>query len=248
MEYIISHKSVAALVRTTIENQDSYGIYHVANWGSKNKDIDTIIAVSDGMGGLNDPAEASYLAVKNSINFLLNLQNSITSKNLATAIVKANDLILGEAKGRDLGATLTLIHLSNDMLQFSHIGDCRLFLIRNGEVKILTEDHTKLAKKLGITNPSLKEVKENPASKKLSKSLGEKEFTDDYLQSTELPIILKNGDTLILCTDGVWTELEPLELQQLINENPYNAANNIISTSVERDNTDDSTVIVVKAV
>jgi protein phosphatase len=247
MEFIISHKSIPTAKRREIENQDCYSVFQRSSISSLNKSLETIIAISDGMGGLNDPTEASQIAINSSLNYLLS-KEVIDNLSLANSIVKANNDMLEKANKRDLGATLTILHIDNNAIQFSHIGDCRMILFSNGKTEILTTDHTKVAKKLGIKNPSIETIKDNSLSKKLSKSLGEKPFEVDYIEYSKFPIDLQSQDIIILCSDGVWTELNEKDLIDFVNQNPFDAADRITKAALEKDNSDDVTAITIKVI
>lgn len=245
MKLIISHYSKAAQREDKSENQDCYAILEIPSFSSNNKSCYHYFIISDGMGGLNSPVEASHTAVTAITSQFLE-ETTIDSDVLSDAIIKANEILLSKSVGRDLGATATILCLANNAFNFAHIGDCRIFMIRDDQVDILTEDHSKLAIKLGVPNPTRSEVKSNLRSKKLVKSLGEKHFDKNYLQSIEAAIPINVNDAFVICSDGFWTEIDIEEIAEVINTNPHNAAEILTNRAYQRDNTDDVTCITIK--
>ncbi len=247
MNFIISHKSIASTNRRKTENQDCYAIIQREGNFLKDNSKEIIIPISDGMGGLVDSAEASHIAIDSSLKYLINSEK-IDSITLADSIVSANNDMLEKAGNRSMGATLTILYLNSEGIQFSHIGDCRLIIFNQGKIDILTGDDTEVGKKLMVKNPTIESIRNNSMSKNLSKSLGEKKFDIGYIQYSKRIIELQTGSIVISCTDGVWTELNEIEMVDLVNQNPYCSAETICDLAFRKDNSDDTTIVTVKVI
>ena len=128
-----------------------------------------------------------------------------------------------KAKG---GSTMVCACLVGNRLAISHVGDCRLYLIRAGEIQLLTRDHS-LAMALALQGEiRLDEIRTHPERSRVTRSLGERRPMPDYLVDTleqvtgKLTMELEAGDTLLLCSDGVWEPLSDEELVSLRGKSP----------------------------
>lgn len=234
-KYIVDCSSLPSKSRDSTENQDHYCFAEVNSC--------KYFALADGMSTLDFPDQASYLAATTSINYLLSHRDK--KDNTLESIVAANDIILNIDPAKDLGTTLTVFQIFENLLTFSHIGDCRLLLYKQNKCEILTQDHSMLAKKLEINNPSVELVVASKSAKNLYKSLGDKVFDASYIQNGGEGIILNKGDLIIACSDGLWTELSEEEMFTIVQKDFSNGATNLASEAYKRDSSDDITCITV---
>lgn len=241
MEFSVYHKSLGK--SSDIENQDSYSIIQRTNYHDRNNSVEVIIAISDGMGGLDSPLEASNTAVSVSLDYLSS-RRLIDYNQICNSIIRANNKLLNNKVGKDLGATLSVLYLKDNLLRFGHIGDCRIILFRGIRHDILTEDHSVTAEKYSVKNPSNDLTKENPLSKKLLKSLGEKVFDNNYIQYFDF--VTQKEDIIVICTDGLWTEVDNYEIFSSISQNISGSASDLVNAAYERDSSDDISVIIIK--
>jgi len=145
----------------------------------KRKDM-LLMAIADGAGGHVSGAEAAEAAVDCVKEYLPRLW---LSKDPAAAC-----------------STLVVLFAKGDEIFWAHVGDSRFYLIRNQSILITTTDHTitELNKATGANKP------DSPNSDKLYMCLGAlAEITPDIGSS-----ILREGDTLLLCSDGLWSQVD----------------------------------------
>src|SRR5262249_47512890 len=124
-----------------------------------------------------------------------------------------------EARGAHGGTTLVCACIVNRRLAIAHVGDCRLYRIRDHEVELLTRDHS-LAMSLALQGEiGMEEVRSHPDRSTVTRSLGDCEPLPDYFVDTleqascTATVDLDAGDLLVLCTDGIW---EPVLEQDLL--------------------------------
>jgi len=174
-----------------------------------------IYIVADGMGGHRAGEIASQMAVRIISDTLLERfkeTDYVKSPSLLIkeAFKKANAEIYASASGNpqmsSMGTTVTLGLRLDDRLYLGHVGDSRAYLIRKGEIKQLTEDHSVVAQLLraGMITPA--EAKTHPDQGKIFRCLGNADevAVDTYSQRGKKDnLILQNGDSLIFCTDGL---------------------------------------------
>jgi protein phosphatase len=162
---------------------------------SGESDGPAVLMVADGMGGHIAGEVASRLAI-----------NAAASSNLdpGDRVAAANRAIREEvARQPDLqgmGTTLTLVELTPEGIgRFGHVGDSRAYLLRKGELKQLTEDHTVAAEYVALGQISAEEVNDHPQSHMLTRCLGLTRFVN----VDEFDLELEAGDRLLLCSDGL---------------------------------------------
>jgi len=142
-----------------------------------------------------------------------------------------------------MGTTLSILALTDNIAHIAHVGDSRIYLLRDGKLIQLTTDHTKVEelKRAGIINKE--EAKNHPEKSVLNRALGVKEHVRVDISSD---IQVKPGDIFILCTDGLAnvTQDELLNISQ--KETPRRACQKFIDLANERGGHDNSTVQLVK--
>lgn len=159
-----------------------------------------LFAVADGMGGHNAGDVASSVAVEILKDYSFDLNN------IAESIVKAINFINGEIlkKAKEsvdrqgMGTTLTMAILS-DKLYIGHVGDSRAYLLRDNELKQLTEDHSLVNRLLKTDRITAQEAREHPQSHVLLQALG----IDKKVDIDVIEIEIKADDLFLLCTDGL---------------------------------------------
>jgi serine/threonine protein phosphatase PrpC len=232
--------SEAARTRSSLVNQDAVAVVSISR--SEHSAARVIfVAVADGMGALEAPQEASLIAVQAALSSFLS-EGSPFAARAAAVVVEANRRILEHATGRDLGSTLTCLLLDGSMGFIGHIGDCRLFLFRDGNAQCLTVDHSVVAERLGVANPTPDQLRGQ--TKNLRKSLGERSLGAAEIYTSEFS--LRPGDCVVVCSDGVWTDVDAAELLAIARSNSaQKAAESIVKIALDRDPSDDASAIVV---
>ncbi|BAQ64813.1 PP2C family serine/threonine-protein phosphatase [Geminocystis sp. NIES-3709] len=247
----ILKKSILGLSQKRLVNEDSYGIKEQ----EINQNNIVIAGIADGMGGMVDGELASKLAIqtllKTPIDFDLNSQES-QQKWLIEIFNQANKNINQQVK--DGGTTLSVILGINNQLMISHVGDSRIYLITNGEIKQLSEDHSLVNMMLASGQITEEESINHPDRNVLIKSLGSKSvLTSGYVQdlsknNDKISLILENNDLLILCTDGVWDYFTNQQFLDIFNQenNLDLAINKIITQVLNEGASDNATILVLK--
>lgn len=235
-----------SLTRDRGLNQDAVAVASISLSGSYEEKACLAVCLADGMGSLDNPEQASSLAVRVALGAAITETISLSMRP-ARMIVQANNAILAVAGGRNLGTTLTCVICQDNEVYVGHIGDARLVHVRDTYAHCISVDHTKLAEHLSVEVPSLEEVKNSALSQKLLKSLGEAIFDESYVYTLPGAVLaVENGDHLILCSDGVWTEVTEAEMVDIVNAlSTQNAAERLVALALERDPTDDASAVVI---
>ena len=181
------------------------------------KGTTAIAAVADGMGGLPAGDVASSLAIDALRAHLAEAPASQSSTAyLVEAVSKANKAVRDDAQANSthLGTTLTVVLVINDQLFIGHVGDSRAYLLRAGNLRQLTVDHTWVQEGLeaGMLTPEQAAI--HPYRNMLTRSLGLESQVRPFL-SDEL---LKPGDVVLVCSDGLHGEVEATRILDALAE------------------------------
>ena len=243
LNLIFAAKSDIGLVRT--ENQDSFGKFPEDNtnlYAPKGQ----LFIVADGMGGHKGGKEASTIAVRvvKEEYFSSPYDESVA---LRGAIDKANNTIYNESGDKSefgrMGTTCSALVLIEEKGIIGHVGDSRIYRIENRTIEQLTNDHTKVQEMLreGILTPE--EAKNYPSKSVLARALGVDENVKiDIIED----IILKTGQSYILCSDGLAKLSKGEILNIVLNNTAGDACNILVDLANERGGKDNVTVLIIK--
>jgi serine/threonine protein phosphatase PrpC len=217
-----------------------------------------VLLVADGMGGHAAGEKASSLAIDHLIGELLNsvhwffLDQGDSEEqfidNLKKLLQDAHSRILFESERHDsqrgMGTTLTMAHLTWPRLYVVHAGDSRCYLVRGGEAKQLTTDHT-LARQL-VESGGLKPEDEAGSrwSNVLWNVLGGR--AGGQLIAEVHRADLQDGDAIVLCSDGLHRYVDGPTLGRVVSlsESPQEACRRLIDLANGAGGEDNITVIV----
>ncbi|MCG8489222.1 MAG: protein phosphatase 2C domain-containing protein, partial [Chromatiales bacterium] len=144
---------------------------------------------------------------------------------------------------RGMGTTIVAAIFSGDHLYFAHVGDSRLYLLRNGVLYQRTEDHSYVQFLVNTGQINAEEAKVHPGRSRLMQSLGGEAISIAHGED-----ILKPGDRLLLCTDGIHHMLPHERLEQILRQpeaSPRQMTQQLIEEANVQGGRDNMAVIVV---
>lgn len=206
------------LVRDSNEDRCFYRTFIFT--GELGQEYGLIASVADGMGGHAAGEAASEKAVQVLASKFSRLPHTEQSRQISPdwpsllrdAYRQANKEVYDEAarwKGRSgMGTTLTTAIIAGDVMYYAHVGDSRIYLIRNKKIVQLTEDHTWVAKCVRDGRMSRKEAMSSEKRGQLTKAIG----ISDVVQADIDAVGLRPGDRIVLCTDGITEMLSDAEI------------------------------------
>lgn len=197
-------------------NEDNWG------WCRLSEGVELFV-VADGMGGHDCGEVASQLAVETLIRVAreridVSPRPGVEAAKiiLADAFQEANNTIKqnAEARGNDMGTTCVACMVIDDQVAlYANVGDSRGYLVRNNTLHQITRDHSLVAEWVERGRISAEEARNHPQSNILLRTVG----TERNVEIDVFPVELEAGDRLMLCSDGLWGEVEDAEIESLFN-------------------------------
>lgn len=202
-----------------------------------------VYAVADGMGGHQGGEVASRLALE-TVDRRSREDHEVDLRN---AVRDANRVVLERASGDSelsgMGTTLTLLRIEGPRVRLAHVGDSRAYLLRDGELRQLTDDHTlvnRMVKEGKLTEP---EAKIHPHRSILTRALG----VDGDLEVDVFTVDVDLGDRLLLCSDGLTSIVSDEEIQSVLaaQPDPQAACDELVEAANRGGGPDNITVVVL---
>ncbi|WP_406678244.1 Stp1/IreP family PP2C-type Ser/Thr phosphatase [Moorella sp. ACPs] len=204
-----------------------------------------LFAVADGMGGHQAGEVASHLALRALEDRLFNGPAGEPLSRLLGAAEFANEIVyrcsLASQERAGMGTTLTAIWIVGSKGFLVHIGDSRAYLLRDGQLQVLTNDHSYVGELVRSGGLTAEEARLHPRRNILTRALG----TGGTVNIDSREIELKPGDRLLLCTDGLYEVISDEELAEIVNHHQElgEAARELLRLALERGGPDNVTVV-----
>ena len=187
MRYLWATATHQGMVRDS--NEDS-----VFPKSSGESDNEVLVIVADGMGGHVAGEVASRLAINAAASTDVDPADRVAAGNRAIREEVARDPSL-----EGMGTTMTLLEIEDGVATLGHVGDSRAYLLRDGELRQLTEDHTVAAEYVAKGQLTPDEAATHPQRHMLVRTLGLTRFVN----VDEVKLDLAPGDRILLCSDGL---------------------------------------------
>lgn len=233
------------LVRS--ENQD-FAVLGPAELNLSTAGRGRLMVVADGMGGHRGGATASKLAANTIRADYMESEETDPAVGLRTAMEKANLLIFQEAQInpdlRGMGTTCSALVIQGRRGYFTHVGDSRIYRVREDGISQLTEDHSLVASMVREGLLTSQEAEVHPRRNVLQRSMGVGEVVEIDVSG---PFEVGTGDTFILCSDGLHGLVKADEMRVIAAKPVEEAAREFVRLAIERGAPDNVTVIVARA-
>jgi len=228
-------------------NEDTYSYWEPASEEAFQRK-GRLISIADGMGGYEGGQEASHLAIQTIEQIYSDGVEGDVQSVLVTAFKTAHRRIKEYAEKHPelhgMGTTCTAIVVIGHDLYYSHVGDSRLYLSRDGKTMPLTRDQSYVGRLVeqGIIRPE--DAVTHPQRNILTGALGA--GNDVVPEVLEQPIALEKGDVLVLCTDGLWSLINEQELQSALSSDLNQSCRKLVAMAKERGGPDNITVQIAR--
>jgi protein phosphatase len=208
-----------------------------------------LAVIADGMGGYEGGQEASSLAVQTVREVYEKVCADDPQAALLASFAEAHTRIRSYAAAHQelhaMGTTCTAIAVVGLRLFFAHVGDSRLYLIRGADVSRLTRDHSYVGRLVESGIVRSEDAERHPQRHVLTAALGSgREVAADIPKE---PLTVEPGDALVLCTDGLWSQVSEQEISRLVQRgNAAEACSGLVELALERGGSDNITVQVLR--
>jgi serine/threonine protein phosphatase PrpC len=209
---------------------------------------DGLFIVADGMGGRASGALAGRIAVNT-------VRDAFISKTdeakdlcdvLSDSLRAANDAVYREQTSkpelRGMGSTCVAVAVRDDRAFFAHMGDSRIYLLRAGEIRRLTEDHSFVAEKVRSGEITEEDARHSRFRNVITRAIGIEPNAQPAVGSTDL----EPGDVILLCSDGLTGPVFDARIAEILSNSagPEDACNRLVSAALKGGGSDNITVVV----
>jgi protein phosphatase len=229
-------------------NEDSY-LYWEPSGDEEFQRKGRLAVIADGMGGHEGGQEASRLAVETVREvydqaFRDDPQAALVEL-FAAAHARIQDYADRHPAFQGMGTTCTALVLRGRQLYFAHVGDSRLYLVRDGSILRLTRDHSYVGRLVESGIVRAEDAEKHPQRHILTAALGAgRELSVDSAQRS---VALLEGDDLLLCTDGLWSVVTEDELETTVSGNaPAECCAALVKLARQRGGPDNITLQVLR--
>lgn len=175
-----------------------------------------LFIVADGMGGHNAGDYASKYTVETMEAEIRSSSKTEVEEILGDAILKANSHIRGIASRDEslsgMGTTVVAATVCGDVLRVANVGDSRLYMIRQNEIRQITRDHSLVEEMVRMGGIDRKTARNHPDKNIITRAVG----ALDSIEADFFTEKLKDGDMILLCSDGLTNMLEDEEICEII--------------------------------
>jgi protein phosphatase len=235
--------------RVREQNEDYLG-YVVPETPEQARTHGWLFALADGVGGQQDGEVASRTAVESVLAGFRDAAGGEPQTALLPRLIQAANALVYDAglaarpSGSAMATTLAACHLRYDRAVVAHVGDSRCYLVRGGQARLLTRDHTVANEQVRLGLLSAEEAAQAPTRHMLSRSVGNELFVNvDVCDQQVLP-----ADVLVLCSDGLHGAVTAPELARLLDDHAGldAVAQGLVAIANQRDGSDNVSVQLIR--
>ena len=226
-------------------NQDCAGVREVSPgvW---------LVIVADGMGGHVAGEVAAQLVVESLLNRFDTHGAEDPRDNLYFGILDAHNAVIEYGARHDtggMGSTVVAAVLTAERAWIAHVGDSRLYQLRDGAVEFMTTDHTRVQMMLEMRLITPEQAKDHPEGNVITRAVGHNPATKGATFEADVraePLDWRDGDSLLLCSDGLYDLVDDREMVlELAGRTAEEGSQRLVDLANRRGGHDNVTVLVV---
>lgn len=212
-------------------------------------ELPNLFIVADGMGGHNAGDYASRFCVEAFAEAIASTAGSQPVGILAQALAVTNEKLLSEARLKPelkgMGTTFVVATVQNNLLYVANVGDSRLYLIRNGEIRQITEDHSLVEEMVRNGEIERDKMRFHPNKNIITRALGASDsVVPDYFE-----VELYQDDLILLCSDGLTNMMDDSDILAIAGEftgNLEEAGKELVGRANDNGGKDNISVVLIK--
>ena len=231
-------------------NEDSFG-YWESDDDAVFSRLGRLAVVADGMGGHEGGQVASHIAVETIQQTYSSASDTDPQKILIASLQEAHHRIQHRANEdpelQGMGTTCTACAIVGRRIYYAHVGDSRIYLLRNGTLRVLSRDHSLVARLIETGVIRQEDAESHPQKHVLTAALGVADDVEPDVPAE--PLTLEKSDVLLICTDGLWGQLSEAELRHVLSSQaPANACESLVRLAKEHGGPDNVTLQIARVV
>jgi len=238
-------------------NEDSLVSFELLFYEDATERFFGLYAVADGIGGYEGGEIASRLALlvfaENVVGSLLlpglnsethRLNQEVALQILTEGVKTANNQVYTQAEQSGMGTTLAAVLIIDTMAYIANVGDSRVYLLNQGQLRQITNDHSLVASLVAAGEITPEEVYTHPRRNIITRCLGMQPDIEVDLFTEEL----HPGDSVLLCSDGLWEMVRDNEIQEVAikADDAQFACERLVKLANQNGGVDNVSVIMVK--
>jgi len=228
-------------------NEDFVGFWQPQTLEEK-RSHGAVAVLADGVGGLDRGEVASRMAVETSLTAFREAPEGKTPQQLLTQMFNEANLAVYD-KGMEnhgkarMATTLSIAVLRNDEIVVGNVGDSRVYLVRKGEIRQLSTDHSYVGMQQKFGLISEQDAKTSEHRNVLTRSVGhEPVIRIDVEETTAF-----KGDRVVLCSDGLYAYVADSEIADIVSRySPAQACRQLVALAEQRGTDDNLSIQVVQ--
>jgi protein phosphatase len=185
-------------------NEDFFGTWK-ADDAAEHDRFGTLLVIADGMGGSSAGEVASRLAVETVLRAYRASPDKAPLESLRGALAEANRVVHENSRThpelRGMGTTCTALAVVQGRTLVAHVGDSRAYALRGGAIRQITRDHSLVAQLVENRQITPEQARVDPRRNLVTRSVGVAPEVE--IDAHVVDELLRDGDTLLLCTDGL---------------------------------------------
>jgi protein phosphatase len=222
-------------------NEDAVAVHETKNG--------LLAVLCDGLGGNRGGEVASTLTVDAVYESFIASSQSDVLEGIKESVVAANNLLLEKSDShadlKGMATTIEVLFLNYTHAYWAHVGDSRIYFLRNGKMKQVTKDHSLVQKLVDEGFLTLKEAEDHPNKNIIMRAIGDTAELEIDLSKMKLNSAEKS--MFFICSDGVTAVLKDYEIENILNlYSPEDASERFIKIIEERGAPDNYTFVIVE--
>lgn len=209
--------------------------------------LSNLLIVADGMGGHNAGDLASRYTVELMVEHIEKSEEKRPIPLLSEAIHHANDRVLEKAVAdrslEGMGTTVVAATVKDGYLYVANVGDSRLYMI-DREIEQITRDHSLVEEMIRIGELQRKDARSHPDRNVITRAIGVR----TPVRIDFFDVKLEDGDTILLCSDGLTTMVEDEDILQIVKKSssPKEAAQKLVNEANKNGGKDNISVVIAE--
>ena len=176
-----------------------------------------LLIVADGMGGYTGGEYASTMVVDTIVD-VIEKADIITVDILREAILEANRMVFEKSQSykelEGMGTTAVVAYVKEDTLLWAHVGDSRLYIYGDSQLRRMTNDHSMVQELVNAGTITEAEVIHHPKRNMLTRAIG----VYDTVEVDTGMVEVHEGERILLCSDGLSGYIEESRIEEILSE------------------------------